>query len=317
MTGTKAMAPQVKRRSHGDSSTCTSPSNTPAATAYSNAHVIFHPVPARQRKARVRQKDQPHENCDSFPRLQERAANDLSYVRNGFLAALPSDEFDLLRPLLTLVELKRRAVIHDENKIVDAVYFIETGIVSRVVRSPIDGSVEVAMVGSSGFVGLGVILGTMAALHRTTVLISGTALRISATALKGIMETNPSIREHFLRYVQILMAQKAHVSFCNAKHPLRARLARWLLSACQGIDGSELAITHSLIGRTLGVRREGVSHVMKDLETTGAVKGHRGVITIVDSDALKSCSCPCYRSTGENFLWNKTVPRYQHRLDPD
>ena len=101
-----------------------------------------------------------------------------SLVQNHFLATMPPADFEQLRPYLRLVELKRHAVIHETNKPVDAVYFVESGLISRVARTQADGAVEVAMVGRSGLVGLSVVLGTMMALRGTDIvrvpLIEGT-----------------------------------------------------------------------------------------------------------------------------------------------
>src|SRR3954447_3266158 len=122
--------------------------------------------------------------------MTDRAAEDAlkqTFVRNEILATLPPALFEELRPYLKLVELRRRAIINDANKPVDAVYFIESGVISRVARTQEDGSVEVAMVGKFGFIGVSVLLGTMSALHRTIVQIPGQALRIPATELLRVM----------------------------------------------------------------------------------------------------------------------------------
>src|SRR5262249_10369999 len=108
-------------------------------------------------------------------------------VQNDFLATLPPEDFEQLRPYLRAAERKRHTVIHEANKPVDAVYVVESGLISRVARTQADGAVEVAMVGRYGLVGLSVILGTMVALHRTIVQIPGLALRISAPDLQAIM----------------------------------------------------------------------------------------------------------------------------------
>src|SRR5688572_29100326 len=107
-------------------------------------------------------------------KIRDRAAEaQPGLVQNQFLATLPPADFEQLRPFLKMVELKRHAIIHEANKPVDAVYFIESGVISRVARTQADGAVEVAIVGRFGFVGLSVILGTMIALHRTVVQIPG------------------------------------------------------------------------------------------------------------------------------------------------
>lgn len=235
-------------------------------------------------------------------------------VRNTILATLPPPLFDKLRPHFKVVELRRRAVINEANKPVDAVYFIESGVISRVARTQEDGSVEVAMVGKYGFVGVSVLLGTMTALHRTIVQIPGQALRISASDLQAVMAETPAIKDHLLRYVQLLMNQKGQVSLCNAKHEIDKRLARWLLLAHDRVDGSELPVTHELLATMLGVRRPGVTEALAELEQSGIVARARGVLRVLDPDALKSRVCECYRLIEDRFASQRGLPHFEHRL---
>lgn len=227
---------------------------------------------------------------------------DRSTVQNRFLAELPASDLALLSPLLRRVELKRHTVIFDANKPVDAVYFIESGLISRVARTQADGAVEAAMVGRSGLVGISAVLGTMTALHRTVVQIPGRALRIAADDLEDVMSSSPGIRTHLLHYVQVMAGQSAQIALCNAKHNLDQRLARWLLQA-QDCAGRELAVTHELLATALGVGRSGVSLALADLEAGGVLAKARGALKIVSREELKLRSCECY-----SIIENAVVP---------
>jgi CRP-like cAMP-binding protein len=245
------------------------------------------------------------------------APHEPGVVQNRFLATMPPADFEQLRPYLRVVELKRHAVIHETGKPVDAVFFVESGLVSRVARTQADGPVEVAMVGHSGLIGLSVVLGTMVALHRTVVQIPGLALRISASDLQTVMTRSPEIRDHLLRYVQLLMSQKAQVALCNAKHEIDKRLARWLLLAHDRVGGNQLPVTHDLLAMMLGVRRAGVSEALATLEAKGVVAKSRGALKIVDQEALKAHACECYKIIEERFAWQRAMKHYEHRLDAD
>jgi CRP-like cAMP-binding protein len=238
-------------------------------------------------------------------------------VQNMILATLTEAEFAQLRPFLSTVELKRNSVLYEANKPVDTVYFIESGVISRVTRTQLDGPVEVAMVGRFGFIGVSVVLGTMCALQRTIVQIPGTALKINASDLQRIMQDTPAIKDHLLRYVQLLMSLKAQVSFCNAKHEIDKRVARWLLSAQDRIGQDELPVTHSLVASMLGVRRPGVSEALAQLEGRGVLERLRGTLRIVDSEALRESACECHKIVDDKFALLREMPQYEHRLDVD
>jgi CRP-like cAMP-binding protein len=236
-------------------------------------------------------------------------------VQNKVLSTFTPQDFDLLRPHLETVQLRRRDIIHEANKPSDAVYFVESGVLSRVARTVADGPVEVAIVGRFGFVGVAVVLGTMISANRTIVLIPGTALRISAERLTEVMTARVSIRDHLLRYVQMLMSQKAQVSLCNTKHGIESRLARWLLLAYDRVTGGEVPVTHDVLSMVLGVRRAGVTDAIAGFEADGIVAKERGLIRILDRDGLRSKACECYDIIDERSSWQREMPEYQHLID--
>jgi len=238
-------------------------------------------------------------------------------VRNRFLQSLTPDEFSALRVHLKHVSLTRRMVIHEENKLIEGVFFIESGVVSRVVRTQVDGAVEVAMIGNSGFVGLGIILGTNVALHRTVVMIPGSALRIPSADLLELMRKNPAIRDRLLRYVHFLMSQKALIALCNARHGIENRLARWLLMALDRMDTDVVPVTHDMLAMLLGVRRPGVSEALKEFAAHGIIARGRGALKILDRQKLQDHACPCYRQIAERSFWQNVPTLHTHRLQAD
>jgi CRP-like cAMP-binding protein len=235
-------------------------------------------------------------------------------VRNVVLATLPEVEFALLRPHLKPLALRRNEIIHDTSCCPEAVYFIESGIVSRVLRTAKDGAVEVASVGRSGFIGVSVVLGTMLAIQRTVVLVPGTALGINAETLRSLMRERPAIKEHLLRYVQLLMVLKGQIALCNAKHEISERLARWLLLAQDMIESDVLPVTHGLIAGALGVRRAGISNALADLEAEGVLEGARGSLRILDLDGLRRHACACHSVVKDRFRLFCDMPHHAHTI---
>lgn len=236
-------------------------------------------------------------------------------VQNLVLSTLPPESFALIRPHLTAVDLKRHSILHDTNRPVDAVHFVESGVLSRVARTQQDGQVEVAVVGRFGFVGVSVVLGTVVALQRTVVHVPGLALRIGADDLQRIMQESPAIRDHLLRYVQVLMTQKSQVSLCNAKHDIDKRVARWLLLARERLGDDRLPVTHELLASMLGVRRPGVSEALADLESEQIVRRSRGALLVVDAEKLRSRSCECYRIIYDRFGMLRDMRQHEHVID--
>ena len=235
-------------------------------------------------------------------------------VQNAVLATLPEAEFALLRPHLKAVPLKRNEVLQDALRYPDAAYFIESGVVSRMVRTARDGPVEVAVVGKFGFVGVSLVLGTMQTIQRSVVRVPGTALRIQATALRDILQQSPATREHLLKYVQLLIALNAQFALCSARHEISERVARWILLAQDRIGNDRVPVTHGMIASALGVRRPGVSKALSEFEAQGIIEGSRGAIRIRDMDGLRQEACECERILRDRFRVYRDMPHHHHRV---
>ena len=207
------------------------------------------------------------------------------------------------------MELRRHAIIHDAGKVVEWVYFVESGGISRIVSTKVDAPIEVAMVGSFGFTGLSVILGAMLASHRTIVQIPGSALRISAKDLHTAMAEAPEIREHLLRYVDLLLSQQAQTVLCYAKHGLDHRLARWLLLAHDWVSGNPVPVTHDFLATMLGSWHPNVTDARAAHESEGVLSRTRGAIRILDQAALSAQACECHRIIDDKFrsTWQGTM----------
>lgn len=235
-------------------------------------------------------------------------------VQNAVLATLPEPQFALFRPHLKAVLLKRNEILQDALRYPDAAYFIESGVVSRMVRTVRDGPVEVAVVGKFGFVGVSLVLGAAQTIQRSVVRVPGTALRIEAGAFRDILQRSPATREHLLGYVQLLIALNAQIALCNARHEISERVARWLLLAHDRIGSDRVPVTHGMIASALGVRRPGVSKALSDLEAKGIILGARGAIRIRDMDGLRAESCECERILRDRFRLFRDMPHHHHRV---
>jgi CRP-like cAMP-binding protein len=235
-------------------------------------------------------------------------------VQNALLATLPEAEFALLRPHLKAVPLKRNDILQEALRYPDAAYFIESGVVSRMVRTARDGQVEVAVVGKFGFVGVSLVLGTMQTIQRSVVRVPGSALRIEATAFRDILQQSPATREHLLRYVQVLIALNAQIALCNARHEISERAARWILLAQDRIGSDRVPVTHGMIASALGVRRPGVSKALSNFEAQGIIEGSRGAIRIRDMAGLRRQACECETILKDRFRIFRDMPQHDHRV---
>ena len=219
-----------------------------------------------------------------------------SAVRNGLLAALPPEDLARLRPRLQPVELPFDHTIYPADGVIEAVLFLESGMVSLLSTLEGGEQIEVGVVGREGLVGLPLVLGDDRSLVEARVQQEGAALRMSAAAFRAAMDESAALRGLLLRYAQAFHAQVTLTAACNARHPIEQRLARWLLIAHDRAEADEFPMTHEFISMMLGVRRPGVSLAAGVLQKAGLIHYVRGRMAVADRPGLEAASCECYHT---------------------
>ena len=105
-------------------------------------------------------------------------------IGNRILAALPAEQFARLLPHLTHVRLERDEVVYITGDQIRYVYFPISGLMSLLSTTAAGSTVEVAMVGNEGIVGLPVILKNRMIPYEVTVQTETEAYRIKAEDLQ-------------------------------------------------------------------------------------------------------------------------------------
>ncbi len=207
--------------------------------------------------------------------------------RNRLLAVLPAVDLALLQPSLELVGLEARQILEVAHTPITNVYFVESGLVSVVGTTKPDHRIEVGMVGYEGMTGVGVALGDDQSMNEALVQSTGTAWRVAPPALRKAMGASPTLTATLMRYVHIFIAQASQTALANGRGKLDERLARWLLMWHDRLRDDNLTITHEFLALLLGVRRQGVTVALHDLEGKGLIKSTRSLIRILDRDGLQ------------------------------
>jgi CRP-like cAMP-binding protein len=222
-------------------------------------------------------------------------------VRNGLLAALPPEDLARLRPRLQPVELPFDQTLYPADGIVEAVLFVETGMVSLLATLEDGEQVEVGIAGSEGLIGLPLVLGDDRSLVEARVQMEGTALRMNVAALRDEMEGSAALRLVLKRYTLAFQAQVTMTAACNARHAIEQRLSRWLLIAHDRAGADEFPMTHEFVSMMLGVRRPGVSLAAGVLQKAGLIRYVRGRMAVTDRPGLEAASCECYHTARREF----------------
>lgn len=225
-----------------------------------------------------------------------------SRVRNRLLAALPSDEYEQLRPNLEPVHLPQGKIIYHAGDIVRHGYFINDGQVSLLSITAEGTTIEVAMVGNEGAIGLPILWRKNKTPYEVMVQIQvRSAFRIKAEALRNEFDRGGKFQDLMLRYMEVLFTQITQSAVCNHFHSSTQRLARWLLIANDLVRINIFYLTHEFISNMLGAPRTGVTMAAGTLQKMGLISYSRGRITILDRPGLEEASCECYKIIRESF----------------
>lgn len=215
-------------------------------------------------------------------------------AQNHFLAALPTDVRNRLRPHLERVPLPLGKVLYESGDALRHVYFPTDSIVSMLYVMESGASAEISVVGNEGFVGVALLMGGGTTTGRAVVQSAGHAWRLPAPRLREEFERPGELQHLVLRYTQSLITQVAQTAACNRHHTIDQQLCRWLLLSLDRLPDNHLTMTQELIANMLGVRREGVTEAAGKLQRLGVIEYSRGHITVLDRPALEQLSCECY-----------------------
>jgi CRP-like cAMP-binding protein len=214
--------------------------------------------------------------------------------RNYLLSALPSDEFERIRPGLELISLEFGSVLVESGERSKYAYFPTTAILARLYLTENGTSTEIGMVGNDGMLGIELWMGDELTMSRAVVHSSGKAFRLSTAILKAAFAEGRAFHDLLLRYAFKFITQISQTAVCNRHHPIEKKVARWLLQTSDYSDSDAVTITQDWTAQMLGVRRESVTVAEARLTDMGLIKNGRGNVTILDRPGLELAACECY-----------------------
>jgi CRP-like cAMP-binding protein len=225
-----------------------------------------------------------------------RTDRDSEPRRNALLLALPTREYDMIRPYLEPVELPHHLILQQPAEKIEYAYFLNQGLASLVVLTSDGRSVEVAIVGKEGMVGTALAVGLRQEPCRAIMQMPGSGLRISSEVLERTLPVAPELRMILSRYVLLQGLQVAQIAACNRLHAIEQRLARWLLMCQDRVDSELLPVTHEFLAQMLGTGRPSVSLAAGNLQRVGLIENLRGTVRVLDRKSLEASACECYRA---------------------
>jgi CRP-like cAMP-binding protein len=242
-----------------------------------------------------------------------------SSTRNILLQTMSAEDYDRLEQHLVRIPLPVKLQLHVASDTIEYVYFPEDGVVS-IVAATLDGtSCEIGLFGREGMSETATVLGTDRSPHEAYVQVAGiSGLRLPVDVLNKALNQSPTLRGHFLHYVQAMMIQLSS-SIAAAGQTIEKRLARWLLMCGDRIDGDEIGLTHDFIAMMLNVRRPGITVALEQLESQHLILKRRGILVIADRAGLKRLAGYSYGLAESEYhrLLGQPLEKIGIKYEPD
>ncbi|WP_088330043.1 Crp/Fnr family transcriptional regulator [Lacimicrobium sp. SS2-24] len=215
-------------------------------------------------------------------------------ITNRLVQLLPADEQHQLLLQCEVVDMQFGQILCEPGQPYPYLYFPLHGFVSLL--APLSGHIplEMCLMGNEGMLGASLVLGIETAPMQAIVQGKGSAWRIRPEALQTLLEECVQLRRTLQQYLFLQFRQLSQSAACGHFHELPQRLARWYLMSDDRTQCDEFYLTHQFLAGMLGVRRSGVTVAAGKLQKQHLIRYNRGMVHILDHEALRQMSCECY-----------------------
>lgn len=213
---------------------------------------------------------------------------------NHLLGRVKANDFDKMLGRMEPVDLPLGQILYDPGTPLTHVYFPTSGMISMVVVMADGRAIEGATIGREGAAGISASGFVDPAFARYVVQIPGAGFRVAAADFEDMIDESVELCSSIARWRDLLMRMILQSVACNALHNVRQRCARWILTTHDRSETTHLALTQEFLAEMLGVKRNAVSIVARELQAMGAIEYSRGRLTVLDTNILASLSCECH-----------------------
>jgi CRP-like cAMP-binding protein len=224
-------------------------------------------------------------------------------AENLLIKTLPQSEKDRLLPFAQEVEFSLGQVLIAPDEPINHIYFPCESIVSIVQVMEDGSSVESALIGMEGLVGVPVWLGKDRSPMRAIVQVEGPALRISTKVFCAeVVKQSTPLNDLIAAYINGYLVLSSQTAACNRLHSLEQRMCRWLLTLHDRLPSREtFGLRQEFLAQMLGVHRPSVSIVAGELQKAGLINYSRGKVKILNPEGLRAGACECLEVVRDQF----------------
>jgi CRP-like cAMP-binding protein len=217
--------------------------------------------------------------------------------RNALIASIEPALWDQFQDRFMPLEIEGGSTLHQAGEELAHVQFPTTAVVALGVETLAGESVNVALLGPEGAVGVFEACGSRRMYHSASVQFAGTLWQAATGVYRELYGASPALRSAVHKYTETLMVEMRQNVACNALHTVENRLGRTLLEAMDKFGSAKLPITQGALAHLLGVQRTTVASAISALQRSGCVRtGRGGGVEVLDARTLALVACSCRES---------------------
>lgn len=220
---------------------------------------------------------------------------------NRLLRQLDDAGIERFAPSLERVTLRAQQVLYPAGDQIREIYFPETAVICMVTVMENGQTIESSTVGKEGASWISVVFSEPTMPCQTTVAVGGDAYKVKVQTVESEIELNGRFQVALSEYSHALLIAAFRTTACNGLHNIHQRTARWMLNVLDRTKEDRFLVTHEFLSCLLGVRRSSVTEIVNDLKGRGLLDTGRGVIEVVNREALEQVACECYTVMRENY----------------
>lgn len=132
------------------------------------------------------------------------------------------------------------------------------------------------------------------------VCMAGYAFRLPSQRIGEYLESPLELEVARVKLLRAVMKRALIGAFCASSHTAAQRIARLLLSSEDEVGlGNPILLGQTQLSQLLFLRRETVTHVLRDWVSAGVIDTARSRIQVCKRAALTADACSCYESSLE------------------
>lgn len=213
---------------------------------------------------------------------------------NHLLDRIPAREREKIDARLEPVNLDAGHVLYEPGDPMTHVYFPTSGMIAMIAVMKDGRTTESATVGREGAAGMSASGYVDPAFTRHVVQLPTTGYRAAAADFENMIDESVTFCSAVVRWREVLLRATLQSVACNSLHDVRQRCSRWILTTHDRTELDQLPLTQEFLAEMLGVKRNAINIVARELQSIGLIEYKRGRVTVIDREGLREVSCECY-----------------------